>query len=50
VETLGPLVQLAPGASVEHVEEWHLFHDVTAPHNDADVTSHILPKVAQTLG
>jgi len=43
-------VQLAPGASLEHVEEWRLFRDVAAPQNDADVTSHILPKVAQTLG
>ena len=31
VETLGPLVQLASGASVEHVEEWRLFRDVAAP-------------------
>lgn len=50
VETLGPLVQLAPAASVEHVEQWHLFRDVAAPQNDADVTSRVLPKVAQTLG
>lgn len=45
VETLGPLVTLAPGASVEHTEQWHLFADVPMPMNDADVDSHILPKL-----
>jgi hypothetical protein len=45
VETLGPLVTLAPGASVEHTEQWHLFADVPMPMNDADVDTHILPKL-----
>ncbi|MBI5930691.1 MAG: hypothetical protein HY862_15385 [Chloroflexi bacterium] len=48
VETLGPLVNLAPAATVEHTEHWHLFHDVPTPMNDADVIAHILPKVDQT--
>ncbi len=48
VETLGPLVKLVPGAAVEHVEEWHLFRDVSQPYDDAGVVAHILPKVAQT--
>lgn len=30
VESLGPLVTLAPGASAEHVEEWRLFTGVPA--------------------
>ena len=45
VETLGPLVRLAPGAAVEHVEGWFLFDDVPVPRDDADVDAHILPKV-----
>ncbi len=43
VETLGPLVRLQPGQSVEHVETWHLFRDVPVPTNDADVNRSILP-------
>ncbi len=45
LESLGPLVNLAPGAIVEHVEHWFLFHDVPTPHSDADVNHYVLPKV-----
>lgn len=45
VESLGPLVNLAPGATVEHVEQWHLFDNVPIPHSDSDVDTHILPKI-----
>ncbi len=48
VETLGPLVELAPGAAVEHTEQWYLFRAVPMPSSDADVIAHILPLV-QTL-
>lgn len=47
VETLGPLTKLAPGASVEHVENWYLFADVPAPQNDAEVAKFVLPKLRQ---
>ena len=43
VETLGPLVTLEPGQSIEHVEEWSLHRDVPTPASDADVDEHILP-------
>jgi hypothetical protein len=46
METLGPLVTLAPGAAVEHVEDWHLFRNVAVPHNDAEVAAHVLPCLA----
>jgi hypothetical protein len=49
VETLGPLTRLAPGATVEHVERWHLFEDVPAPQDDADVEAHVLPKIEALL-
>jgi hypothetical protein len=46
IESVGPLVLLAPGAAVEHVEDWYLFQDVPAPKTDADVSTNILPKIA----
>jgi hypothetical protein len=45
LETLGPLTRLAAGTDVEHLESWHLFRDVPAPRNEAEVDAHILPKV-----
>jgi len=45
VETLGPLVRLEPGATVEHVEDWYLHRDVPAPADDADVERDVLPRV-----
>lgn len=43
LESLGPLVRLAPGEVVEHVETWQLFEDVPAVHTEADVRAHVLP-------
>ncbi|SHF66946.1 hypothetical protein SAMN02746089_02353 [Caldanaerobius fijiensis DSM 17918] len=34
IETLGPLVELQPGSSVEHVEEWELIDGVKTPDFD----------------
>jgi hypothetical protein len=48
VESLGPMVALAPGAAVEHVEDWHLFEDVPAPTDGKDVEEHIRPLVERT--
>lgn len=50
VETLGPLTQLQPGASVEHVEDWFLFDSVDAPRTEADVDRTVLPHVQTVLG
>lgn len=41
VETLGPLTTIPPGGMVEHVEEWYLFDEVHAPHDDAEVDAQI---------
>lgn len=46
LETLSPVVTLASGAIVEHVEQWELYRDVPVPQNDEDVIQHILPKIA----
>ncbi|MBN2501130.1 MAG: hypothetical protein JXB38_10160 [Anaerolineales bacterium] len=46
VETLGPVVNLMPGGTVEHVEQWYLFDDVPLPTNEAEVEAHVAPKLA----
>lgn len=45
LETLGPLLRLDPGKSVDHWEEWFLFDSVPVPARDADVERDILPRV-----
>ena len=47
LETLGPLSRIAPGAAVEHVEDWHVFDGVRAPANDADVEADVVPRVRE---
>lgn len=48
LETLSPVTALAPGDTVEHVEDWYLFEGVAAPETDTDVERSVLPLVAQT--
>jgi hypothetical protein len=46
LETVAPLKLVQPGESVEHVENWYLFHDVAEPLTDADIDTiekHIPP-------
>jgi hypothetical protein len=50
LETVGPMITLQPGASVEHVESWHLFKDVPVPVDDADVDKNVLPRVKEAVG
>lgn len=46
IETLGPLTQLAPGASVEHVENWSLHRNVTiGGWDDAELDKALLPLI-----
>ncbi len=45
LETLAPLTQVAPGATVEYVERWYLFDDVPLPRSEADVESAVLPLI-----
>lgn len=49
VESLGPLVMLQPGKSVEYTEKWYLFPDIQTPTNDAEVNEYVLPKVKAIL-
>ncbi|MCU0466293.1 MAG: DUF4380 domain-containing protein [Anaerolineae bacterium] len=46
VESLGALVMLQPGETVDHVETWHLLDGVPEPRTAADVAAHITPLVA----
>jgi hypothetical protein len=45
MESLGPLVRLAPGEVVEHTERWELVPNVRDVKTDADIDAHIRPKV-----
>jgi len=45
LETLGPLLLLEPGKSVDHTEDWFLFDNVPVPAGDSDIERMILPKV-----
>lgn len=47
VETLGPIVTLAPGASTEHVETWWLFDGVTVSGDDEAVARALQPYLAR---
>jgi hypothetical protein len=49
VETVGPMIDLAPGATVEHVENWSLFKGVPAPSDDAAIDAGVLPKAKEAL-
>jgi hypothetical protein len=45
LETLGPLIQLEPGASVEHMETWQLIRAIPSIESDDAVSDIILPLV-----
>ncbi len=42
METLSPLVLLAPEETIEHIENWQLFKDVPKPKTEEDVDKYIL--------
>jgi len=43
VESLGPLVRLAPGKKAEHVEDWHLLPGVPPIATEGAVDKHVRP-------
>lgn len=47
LETLGPMVLLQPGESVEHVETWTLFADVPEPRDESTVVAAVAPRAAE---
>jgi hypothetical protein len=48
VESLGPLVKLAPGQTASHTERWFLFSGMTIPKDDAALERTLAPFIAQT--
>ncbi len=50
METLSPSVVLAPGETLEHVEDWRLLKDVPQPESEADVEKYVEPKVLSLRG
>jgi len=48
VETLGPLAELKPGETAEHVEQWWLFDRVQDGEGDEWVREEVLPCVEKT--
>jgi hypothetical protein len=48
LETLAPLVKLAPGATVEHTEHWFLYRNVADARSDREIDRHIRPLVRQS--
>jgi hypothetical protein len=49
LETLGPVVELQRGETVEHEEQWWLFAGVSSGENDAWIESAVVPLVKQTV-
>lgn len=49
VETLSPMVRLAPDAEVEYEERWYLFDGVATPSNDEDVEATVLSCVESII-
>jgi hypothetical protein len=45
IESLGPMVKLAPGKSVEHVENWDLVGNMDNFQSEKDIDTNVLPKV-----
>jgi hypothetical protein len=45
LESLGPVEQLSPGQSIEHLETWSLFRGVKPIKSEADVDQHLLPLI-----
>jgi hypothetical protein len=49
LESLGPMTQLTPGATVTHVEDWYLFDNVNFDETDESIDAAVLPKVKSVL-
>jgi len=49
LESLGPVVKLAPGATVTHVEDWYLLDNVNFDDTDDSIDANVLPKVKSVI-
>lgn len=48
IETLGPLVTLAPGERTTHIERWFLFRDVDTGHSERELYDALLTLLETT--
>ncbi len=48
IETLGPMITLAPDGAVEHVERWFLFNDITVGDTEQTIDAALQPLLAKT--
>jgi hypothetical protein len=46
IETLGPLISLDPGESVEHTERWELFGGLGTVENEAEIEAKVAPRLS----
>lgn len=47
IETLGPMIRLGAGLTVEHVERWELHGGIGDAHSEAEIDAKILPAVTR---
>jgi hypothetical protein len=47
MESLGPVIKLAPGKAVEHTEHWELAGDVQGFEDEAGIEQNVVPKVKE---
>jgi len=45
IESMGPMIKLAPGSSVEHTETWELFKEVESFKDEAGIDKHIKARI-----
>lgn len=49
IESIGPLSEIAPGESVEHMEDWYLFKAEVGD-TEEEIDEQLMPLVAQVVG
>lgn len=49
LESLSPLSEIEPGATIRHEERWHFYRDLPAPESDAQIVERLLPRMAGIL-
>ncbi len=47
METLGPVVLLAPEETIEHIETWSIYDNISRPKNEKDIESSIVPMIGK---
>jgi hypothetical protein len=48
IESMGPMAKLAPGASVQHVEEWVLYGNVPSFSTEAEIDTNVTARIIKS--